>query len=107
MVPGSCLGHMVPGSWPMARTSKDEAFMEKVTLHIKQYITRYILVLYMQSVLILQCFICNVSLYSSALYAKCPYTLVIYMQSVLIFFSALYAMCPYNLVLYMQSVLIL
>ena len=40
-----------------------------------------------------------VSLFFSALYAKCPYYLV--------FFSALYAKCLYSLVLYMQSVLIL
>ena len=45
----------------------------------------YYLVLYMQSVLVIKCFICKVSL-SSALYAKCPYYLVLYstMQSALI-----------------------
>jgi hypothetical protein len=36
----------------------------------------YYFVLYMQSVLIIQCFICKVSLLFSALYAKCPYYLV-------------------------------
>ena len=41
-------------------------------------------VLYMQSVRIMQCFICKVFLSCSALYAKCPYYLVLYMQSVLI-----------------------
>jgi hypothetical protein len=32
----------------------------------------------MQSVLIMQCFICKVSLLCSALYAKCPYYAVLY-----------------------------
>ena len=45
----------------------------------------------MQSVLIIQCFICKVSLLFSALYAKC------------LLFSALYAKCPYYSVLYVQS----
>ena len=40
--------------------------------------------LFMQSVLIIYCFICKVSLLFSALYAKCPYYLVLYMQSVLV-----------------------
>ena len=39
---------------------------------------------YMQRVRIIQCFICNVSVLFSALYAKCPYYSVLYMQSVLI-----------------------
>ena len=39
----------------------------------------------MQSVLIVECFICKVSLVLSALYAKCTYYSVLYMQSVLIF----------------------
>ena len=70
----------------------------------------------MQSVLIVQCFICKASLKCSALYAKCPYYVVLYMQSVLIMqcfickvsllCSALYAKRPYNAVLYMQSVLL-
>ena len=52
----------------------------------------YYLVLYMQSVLIIECYICNVSLLFTALYATCPYY---------------YAKCPYYVVLYMQSVLIM
>ena len=42
------------------------------------------LALYMQSVRIILCFICKVSLLCSALYAKCPYCVVLYMQGVLI-----------------------
>ena len=67
----------------------------------------YYVVLYstMQSVLIMYCFICKVSLLCSALYAKCPYFVVLYMQRVLIMqcficnvsllFSALYSNFPY------------
>ena len=40
----------------------------------------------MQSVLIIECFICKVSLLFSALYAKCPCCLVLFMQSVLILY---------------------
>ena len=54
----------------------------------------YDLVLYMQSVLTIQCFICKVPLFFSAL-----------MLSVLILFSY-YAECPYYLVLSVQSALI-
>ena len=73
------------------------------TLHIKHYILRNVcrvslvftalhakcpsyVMLYMQSVLIIYCFICKVSLLFSALCAKCPYYVVLYniMQSVLI-----------------------
>ena len=39
---------------------------------------------HMPSVLIIQCFICKVSLYPVLLYAKCHYSPVLYMQSVLI-----------------------
>ena len=63
----------------------------------------------MQSVLIMQCFICKVSVLYSALYAKWPYYVVLYMQTVLIIqcftcrvswlFSTLYAKCPYYCVL--------
>ena len=60
----------------------------------------------MESVLIIRCFICIVSLLFSALYAKCPYYVVLYVQSVHIM-RALYAKCPYYVVLYMQSVLIM
>ena len=42
----------------------------------------------MQSVLIISCFICNVSLLCTGLYSKCPCYVVLYIQSVL---SALYA----------------
>ena len=51
-----------------------------------------------QSVLIIQCFMCKVSLLYSALYAKFPYYLLPYMQQ----------KHPYYLLLYniMQSVLI-
>ena len=43
----------------------------------------YCLLLYMQSVLIIYCFIiCKVSLLFTALYAKCPYDSLLYMQSV-------------------------
>ena len=69
----------------------------------------------MQSVRIIQCLICKVSLLFSALYAKCLYSLVLYMQSVLIILCfickvsllscALYAKYPYHPVRYMQSVL--
>ena len=58
----------------------------------------------MQSVLIIECFICKVSLFIGALYAQCSYVLVLYMQSVLLFWcyilciaslwlGALYAKC--------------
>ena len=67
----------------------------------------------MQSFLAIYCFIMQVSLLLSALYAKRPYYLLLCMQSVLItycfickaslLFSALYAKCPYYVVLYMQS----
>ena len=57
---------------------------------------------YMQRVLIIQCLLCKVSLFS-AYYAKCRY-LVLTMQSVL-FFSAYYAKYLY-LVITMHSVLI-
>ena len=43
----------------------------------------YYELLYMQSVL-MNCFICKVSLLLIALYAKCPYYELLYMQSVLI-----------------------
>ena len=52
----------------------------------------YYLMLYMQSVLIIYCFVCKVFLLYSALYAK-----------VSLLFSALYAKCPYCLGLYVQS----
>ena len=35
----------------------------------------------MQSVLIMQCFICKVSLLCTALYAKCPYYVLLYTQT--------------------------
>ena len=38
--------------------------------------------LYMQSVRILHCFVCKVSVFCIALYAKCPYSALLYMQSV-------------------------
>ena len=60
----------------------------------------------MQSVLIMQCFICKVSLLCSALYAKCPYYSVIYTQSVLIV-QWFILKCPYYSVLYTQSVRII
>ena len=44
----------------------------------------YYFVLYMQSVLIISCFIYKVSLLCSALYAKCPCYAVLYIQRVLI-----------------------
>ena len=60
----------------------------------------------MQSVLIIPCFICKVSLLFSALYANCLYYSVLYMQSVLIIqcfickvflsFGLLYSNCPYH-----------
>ena len=59
----------------------------------------------MQHVRFTLCFVCNVSILLSALYAKCLYY-VLYMQSVLLS-SALYAKCLYYVVLYMQSVLIM
>ena len=43
----------------------------------------YYLLLYMQSVRIINCFICKVSVLFSALYAKCPYYLLLRMQSAL------------------------
>ena len=51
--------------------------MMQRSLHIKHYIIRnlfkytYYLVLYIQSVLIIECFISKVSLLSSSLYATC------------------------------------
>ena len=59
----------------------------KESLHTKQGIYAecpHYLVLYMRSVLSIQCFICEVFLLFSALYAKCPYYSVLCMQSVLI-----------------------
>ena len=44
----------------------------------------YCLLLHMQSVLTIYCFICKVSLLFTASYAKCPYYLLLHMQSVLI-----------------------
>ena len=44
----------------------------------------YNVVLYMQSILIIWCFICKVSLSCSVLYAKFSYNLVLYMQSVMV-----------------------
>ena len=76
----------------------------------------YHAVLNMQSVLIIQCFICTVSLSCSALYEKCHYYVVLYMQSVsiiqcfictmILLFSALYTKCPYYSELYMEMPLI-
>ena len=61
-----------------------------------------IVVLYIQNVLIIQCFIYRMSSLCSAFYTECPYygTKV----SLLVLFSALHAKCPYDVVLYMQSV---
>ena len=51
----------------------------------------YYLVLYMQTLLIMYCFICKVSLFLlSAFYAKCPYYVGLYTQSVLIIYSLIY-----------------
>ena len=41
----------------------------------------YYVVLSMQSLLIMQCFLCKVSLLCSAFYAECPYYVVLSMQS--------------------------
>ena len=58
------------------------------SLYIEHYYNKECIqsaIFYMQIVLIIQCFICKVSLLcTSALYAKCPYYVVLYMQSVLI-----------------------
>ena len=83
----------------------------------------YCSLLYMQSVLIIYCFICNLFVLFTALYATCPYYLLLCMQSVLIYVllymkrvviiycficnasllcTALYATCSYSLLLYMQ-----
>ena len=48
------------------------------------FICRVSLIMYMQSVLIMYCCICKVSLLCTAVYAKCPYYVLLYMQSVLI-----------------------
>ena len=81
----------------------------------------------MQTAFIKQCFICKLSLFSSALYAKCPNYAVLYMQTVRVIrcfickvflflvlcmqsvriSSALHVQCPYYAVLYMQTVHIL
>ena len=65
----------------------------------------YYIVRYVRSVLIMQCFVCKMSLSCSALYAKCSYHAVLCMRSALIMqcfvcevsllCSALYAKCPY------------
>ena len=100
------------------------AVLYKDTLLIIKHLLYYILVLYMQSVLIIYCCTCKVSLLYAkcsycitALNAKCPYYLVLYKQSVLMIHcftckvsllcSALHAKCPYYAVLCMQSVLII
>ena len=67
----------------------------------------YYIVLYMQSVLIPWCCICNVSLLLSAFICKVSLFFSAFICKVSLFFSALYAKCPYSLVLYMQSVLII
>ena len=88
-------------------------------------------VLYMQSALLIQCYICKVPFLSSAIYAKSPCYPVLYMQSALLIQCYIckvsllsnaiyakcpcypmlyYAKCPYYPVLrlvYMQSVLII
>ena len=85
-----------------------------VMLYMQSVLIRSYLVLYttsMQSVLIIPCFICKLSLLLSALYAK---VLITYKVSLLfiqcfickvsLLFRALYAKYPYYLVLFMQSV---
>jgi hypothetical protein len=46
----------------------------------------------MQCVLIVYCFICNVSLLCTALYAKCPYYVLLHMQCVLIMYCFMWCL---------------
>ena len=96
--------HPIPPSGLLRPAAQDRM---SLSFHALQAKCPYCAVLYMQSVLIISCFICKASFLFRVLHARSVLMISCLICKVSLLFRALYAKCPYYFVLYMQSVLII